>query len=207
MADDHLITTAEQLRALFDAPSAMVRRKVMSRLDKHCRAIIALSPFVCISSSNAAGRADISPRGDAPGFVQVLDDKTLFIPDRPGNNRTDTMNNILENPNVGLYVIVPGMDETLRIYGKAVLTREPALLDRATVNGKTPRLGIKVTVEGAHLHCGKAFKRARLWDPASRIDRKALPSLGRMVLDQTGATDIPVEAADKRIEESYQKLY
>ena len=207
MADDYRITSADELRALFDAPSEMVRRKVIKRLDRHCRTLIAASPFICLSTSNAAGRADVSPRGDAPGFVQVIDDATLFVPDRPGNNRLDSMSNILENPNVGLLFVIPGLDETLRVYGTAALTRDPALLARATVNGKAPKIGLRVTVEGAHLHCGKAFKRARLWDPAAQIDRKSLPSLGRMVLDQTGATDIPVEAADKRIEESYRTLY
>src|SRR5690606_31766318 len=130
-----------------------------------------------------------------PGFVQVIDDATLFIPDRPGNNRLDTMTNILENPQIGLLFIVPGMDETLRVFGKAALVRDPALLARAAVGGKAPKIGIRVAVEGAHLHCGKAFKRARLWDPEARIDRKSLPSLGQMVLDQIGAKDIPVEAA------------
>jgi PPOX class probable FMN-dependent enzyme len=207
VSDDHRITTTEALRALFDPPSPLVQRKVIRRLDKHCRAIIAAAPFICLSSSSAAGRADISPRGDRPGFVQVLDERTLFIPDRPGNNRLDTMSNILEHPQIGLLFIVPGMDETLRIYGTAELTRDPALLAGAAVNGKQPVLGIRVTVEGAHLHCGKAFKRARLWDPAAQIDRKSLPSLGRMVLDQIGATDVPVETADARIEESYRKLY
>lgn len=207
MTDDYRITTKEALAALFDAPSPLVQRKVIGHLDQHCRAIIAAAPFLCLSSSNAAGRADISPRGDRPGFVQVLDERTLFIPDRPGNNRIDTMTNILEHPQIGLLFIVPGMDETLRIYGTAELTRDPALLAGAAVNGKTPTIGIRVTVEGAHLHCGKAFKRARLWDPAAQIDRKSLPSLGRMVLDQIGATDVPVETADARIEESYRKLY
>ena len=207
MTDDYRITTSEQLHALFDAPSVMVQRKVMPCLDKHARAYIAHSPFVCLSSSNAAGRSDISPRGDAPGFVQVIDDNTLFVPDRPGNNRTDTMTNILENPNVGLYFMIPGVDETLRVYGKAELTRDPALLDRATVNGKTPKIGIKITVEGAHLHCGKAFKRSHLWDPAAKIDRKTLPSLGQMVRDQLRITDQTVEAVESAIEESYRKLY
>jgi hypothetical protein len=207
VTDDHRIETLEELRALFDAPSSMVQRKVLPRLDKHCRAIIAASPFICISSSSAGGRADISPRGDAPGFVQVIDDATLFVPDRPGNNRLDTMSNILERPEIGLLFIVPGMEETLRIYGTAALVRDPALLARAQVNGKTPALGIKVTVEGAHLHCGKAFRRARLWDPAAQIDRKSLPSLGEIVRDQIGLTDVPVEAVDARIEESYRKLY
>ena len=207
MLNDPRITTPDQLRALFEAPSALVKRKVIPSLDKHCRAIIAASPFLCLSTSSAGGRIDVSPRGDAPGFVQVVDDKTLFIPDRPGNNRLDSMTNILENPHIGLLFIVPGMDETLRVFGTAELTRDPALLGRAAVGGKTPTLGIKITVAGAHLHCGKAFKRARLWDPEARIDRKSLPTLGRMVLDQIGATDIPVEAADARIEESYRKLY
>ncbi|MGE5147649.1 MAG: pyridoxamine 5'-phosphate oxidase family protein [Candidatus Eiseniibacteriota bacterium] len=207
MIDDYSITTADELRALFDAPSEMVQRKVIKRLDRHCRTLIAACPFVCVSTSNAAGRADISPRGDAPGFVQVIDDATLFVPDRPGNNRIDSMANILENPNVGLYFIIPGMDETLRIYGKAELTRDPALLDRAAVNGRTPKIGIKVAVEGAHLHCGKAFKRSRLWDPAARIDRKTLPSLGQMVRDQLRITEQTVEAVDAAIEESYRKLY
>jgi PPOX class probable FMN-dependent enzyme len=205
--DDHRITSPEALRALFDAPSAMVQRKVIKRLDRHCRAIIGLSPFLCLSTASRDGRIDVSPRGDAPGFVQVLDDSTLFIPDRPGNNRIDSMTNLLDNPQIGLLFVVPGMDETLRVFGTAEITRASDLVARAAVAGKTPKLGLRVTVAGAHLHCGKAFKRARLWDPAAQIDRRTLPTLGRMALDQMGASDASADEADAHIEEGYRQLY
>ena len=201
------------LRDLFGAPMDLAVRKSLSALDKHCRDFIARSPFLCIGTSSKSGRADVSPRGDPPGFVQVLDDHTLIIPDRPGNNRLDTMSNIVDNPAVGLLFFIPGFDDTLRINGKATIVRDEAVLAQAAVNGKRPKVAIRVDVEEAFLHCAKALKRARLWDPASRVERRTMPSLGRMILEQTAPAGAkPAEAtvaeADKLVEDNYRnELY
>jgi hypothetical protein len=197
------------LRDLFGAPMDLAVRKSLTALDRHCRDFIARSPFLCIGTSGKSGRADVSPRGDPPGFVQVLDDRTLIIPDRPGNNRLDTMSNIVENPAVGLLFFIPGFDDTLRINGKATIVRDEALLAGAEVNGKRPVVAIRVDVEEAFLHCAKALKRARLWDPASRVDRRVMPTLGRMILEQTAPAGAkPAEAtvaeADSFVEENYR---
>jgi hypothetical protein len=204
-----VFTSVDQLQSYIGTPMELALRKAIPHLDRHCRAFIARSPFVSIGTAAANGRADVSPRGDAPGFVQVLDDNTLFIPDRPGNNRMDTMLNIIENPNVGLLFMVPGFEDLLRVNGRAQIVRDEALLDQAAVNGKTPKVGIRVTVDEAYLHCAKAVKRSRLWDEASRQDRKALPSLGKMILEQTAAADAPLSAevvsqVDELIEENYR---
>jgi PPOX class probable FMN-dependent enzyme len=197
------------LRELFGAPMDLAVRKSLSALDQHCRDFIAKSPFLCIGTSSKTGRADVSPRGDPPGFVQVIDDHTLIIPDRPGNNRLDTMSNILENPAVGLLFFIPGFDDTLRINGKATIVRDEAVLARAEVNGKRPKVAIRVDIEEAFLHCAKALKRSRLWDPASRVERRTMPSLGRMILEQTAPAGAkPAEAAvaeaDQLVEEAYR---
>ena len=204
-----VFTSTEQLQAFIGTPLDLAVRKAIPHLDRHCRTFIALSPFVSIGTASADGRADVSPRGDAPGFVQVLDDNTLFIPDRPGNNRLDTMRNIIENPNVGLLFMVPGFEDLLRVNGRAHIVIDDALLGAAVVNGKTPRVGIRVAVDEAYLHCAKAVKRSKLWDQASRQDRKALPSLGKMILEQTAAPDAPpaaevVTQVDELIEENYR---
>lgn len=204
-----VFTTTEQLQNYIGTPMELAVRKAIPHLDQHCRAFIARSPFVSIGTAAADGRADVSPRGDAPGFVQVLDDNTLFIPDRPGNNRLDTMRNIIENPNVCLLFMVPGFEDLLRVNGRAEIVSDEDLLARASVRGKTPRVGIRVAVDEAYLHCAKAVKRSRLWDEASRQDRKALPSLGKMILEQTAAPRTApsaevVEQVDALIEENYR---
>ena len=188
-------------------------KKCIPSLDKHCKDFISRSPFLCIGTSGASGQADVSPRGDPPGFVQVLDDNTLFIPDRPGNNRLDTMTNIIENPNVGLLFLVPGFDDTLRVNGKATIVRDEALAQAAVVKGKEPKVGIKVEVQEAFLHCAKAFKRSRLWDEESRQNRREMPSLGRIILEQTAPPEEPpseetVKETDEFVEENYRtELY
>lgn len=200
------ISNAETLRGLYGPPSERAARKVLPRLDRHCRHFIALSPFLVIGTADAQGRADCSPRGDAPGFVVVLDDSTLLIPDRLGNNRVDTMTNIVENPNIGLIFFVPGINETLRVNGKARVTTDPALLVPLAVGGKAPRTGILVAVEEAFLHCAKALIRSGLWQVESQVDRKSFPSLGRILADQIGGMD--PAAAEAGIEESYRtRLY
>jgi len=208
MADgDHTITDEAALRARYREVSALAKKKVMPRLDKHCRAFIGLSPFLCIATAAADGKADVSPRGDPPGFVQVLDDTTLLIPDRSGNNRLDTFTNIIANPHVGLIFFVPGMEETLRIDGEAEIVAGHPALAACAVNASVPETGILVRVGHAHLHCAKALKRARLWDAEAQIDRKSFPTLGRMITDQIAELEMSAEDADARIDKGYDKLY
>jgi PPOX class probable FMN-dependent enzyme len=178
-------TAAEELRPLYYQPSALVRDKQLDRLDAHCSRFIGYAPLVVIGSFHPGRGQDVSPRGDAPGFVRVLDSQHLAIPDRPGNNRLDTIENLLAHPAIGLLFIVPGIDESLRINGTARLTRSPQLLESMSVAGKVPKLAIIVTIAEAFLHCSKALKRGRLWSDDFRLDRAELPTLGRMLADQT----------------------
>lgn len=193
--DAHLVKDDAALRALFPATHAIALQKSMTRLDAHAKAFIARAPFLCIGTQSAEGRADVSPRGDAPGFVLCLDDQRLAIPDRPGNNRLDTLANIIANPAVGLIFMVPGFDDTLRVNGRAEVRRDPELLARMAVHDRTPTVAIVVTIEEAFLHCAKAFRRSNLWDQAARQDRREMPSLVKMILDQT--TGAPEDAAEQ----------
>jgi len=205
--DDAPIHDEPGLRALFGEPSELALRKQLAYLDKHCRNFIAHSPFLVIGTTRPGSGTDVSPRGDAPGFVQVIDDTTLAIPDRPGNNRLDTMSNLVHAPEVGLIFFIPGIDETLRVNGAAEISRDEALLAKAAVNGKRPAVAIIVKVREAFLHCGKALKRSRLWGGDYRVDAKAFPSLGRMIVDQA-KPGMTVAEAEARIEEGYKtKLY
>ncbi len=188
------ITDKAVLRDHYGEPSQLSKGKTLASLDKHCRKFIAASPFLVIGSSGSGG-ADVSPKGDVPGFVAVLDDKTLLIPDRRGNNRVDTLDNILENPCVAMVFFVPGMNETLRVNGRASITTDPALLEPLAVQGKVPRSGILVAIDEAFLHCAKALIRSKLWDPATQIDRKQFPSLGRMLADQIDGVDVTTAEA------------
>ena len=195
---DHVIDTVEELRSSYGEPSERAVKKSLDRLDRHCRRFIELSPFVVIASSGADGRADCSPRGDAAGFVAVLDDRTVLLPDRRGNNRADSLRNVLANAYVGLLFMIPGVDETLRLNGRAALTADPVLLDPLAVNGRAPRSGLVVEVEEVFLQCTKALVRARLWADESRVDRKAaLPSFGQMLADHVGLPD--GEAIDREL--------
>lgn len=197
------------LRDIFGQPGDGAVRKQIAQLDKHCRRFIELSPFLCIGTADRNGKADVSPRGDPAGFVQVLDDKTIIIPDRPGNNRLDTMSNIMENPNVGILFMIPGFEDSLRVNGRATIVRDPDVLRKAAVNGKEPKVAIRVTVDEAFLHCAKAFKRSRLWEADAIVDRSAMPSLGKMILEQIAPPSKPptpkeVAEGDEWIEESYK---
>jgi PPOX class probable FMN-dependent enzyme len=203
---DSFIADEAALRALYPATHTLAALKSLGTLDPHAREFIRRSPFLTIGTQNREGGADVSPRGDPAGFVQVLDDRTLAIPDRPGNNRLDTLSNILANPNVGILFMVPGFDDTLRVNGTARLSTDPKLLRTMAVNDRTPTLAIVVTVAEVFLHCAKAFRRSRLWDPEARQDRKDMPSLLKMILDQTtGAPQDPVEM--RRIDEGLEADY
>lgn len=188
-SDVKYLSSLDELNAVYGDPIDLVKEKVLPKLDKHCRAIIEASPFLVIGTARADGMADVSPRGDPPGFVAILDDNTLIIPDRPGNKRVDAMSNIIENPNVGLLFLLPGMNETLHINGTAKITIDPALLEPLAIKGKAPKAGIVVHIEEAFLHCAKAFIRSKLWNPDTQIDRKTFPTLGKMIADQIEGLD------------------
>ena len=201
-----IIENFERLREVYGAPSERALKKQLSRFDKHCRAFIARSPFLVIASSDPSGRCDASPKGDAPGFVEVLDDETLLIPDRLGNNRVDTIRNVLERPGVGLIFFVPGLNETLRVNGRARIITDAASLEPLAVNGKVPRSGILVSADEIYFHCGKALIRSDLWNPEKQLRRSAFPSLGHILADQIGG--ITVEESERLTAESYKtRLY
>ncbi len=205
---EFLVKDEEALRSLFAPTHPLAVQKCQNRLDAHARDFIARSPFLCIGTQAPDGSADVSPRGDPRGFVKVLDDRTLLIPDRPGNNRLDTQTNILANPAVGLLFMVPGFDDTLRVNGTAQITTDPELLAMMAVKDRAPKIAIVVTIDEVFLHCAKAFRRSKLWDPEERQDRSAMPSLVKMILDQTtGAPDDPDEMnkIDAELEDEYRK--
>jgi PPOX class probable FMN-dependent enzyme len=191
---------------MYPAPSARAVRKSLPALDRHMRRFISLSPFLCMGTSSDLG-ADVTPRGDAPGFVQVLDDRTLLIPDWPGNNRLDSLTNVTSNPHVALLFFVPGMDETLRVNGDGEISMDPAQLERWNVNGKHPRSVLRVAVREAFLHCAKALIRSKLWKDDYKIDRSAMPPYAQMLKEQTGVAQT-TEEIQASIDDSYaNKLY
>lgn len=202
-----VVSDEQALRALFPPTHDLAARKCMPALDAHAQDFIRRSPFVCIGTQGRDGQADVSPRGDPVGFVKILDDRTIAIPDRPGNNRLDTLANIVANPNVGVLFIVPGYDDTLRVNGRAQVVTDPDLLESMAVNDRIPTVAIVIRVQEAFLHCAKAFRRSHLWDPAQFQDRKEMPTLSKIILDQTtGAPSDPVEMQkiDDDLEEDYK---
>ena len=201
-----IIEDIAEIREIYGEPAARAVKKQLPRLEKHSRAFIAHSPFLVIASADPEGRVDASPKGDAPGFVRVIDDETLLIPDRLGNNRIDTIGNLVACPRVGLIFFVPGLRETLRVNGRARITSDPALLEPCAVNGKVPRSGILVTAEEVYFHCGKALIRSDLWNPEKHIAQSEFPSLGRIITEQIGEGS--VEEAERYTAESYRtRLY
>lgn len=202
-------TEVAELRERYAEPSEAIKRKVRDRIDPHSRRFIELSPFCCIGTSDAQGRQDVSPRGDVPGFVRVLDEHRLFLPDRPGNNRVDSMQNLLENPQIGMLFLIPGFFDSLRVNGTAEVAAPPELLEASTVEGKVPKTGLVVHAEEVFLHCGRAVKRGRLWEADAQVDRKSLPRLGEMLRDQLAAeADEIGPAMDRLDDESYMnRLY
>ena len=167
-----------ELRALLGDPSDLVRAKVNDRLNELTRRFVDLSPFVLLATSAPDGTCDVSPRGDPAGFVRVLDDRTLLLPDRPGNRLADSLRNILRNPHLGLLFVVPGVGDTLRVNGRATVETDEELLAPSAVEGKAPRLGLRVEIDEVFTHCSKAFLRARLWDPANVRRPDGAPELG-----------------------------
>jgi hypothetical protein len=178
-----------ELRDVYGPAIERARKKSLRRLDGHCRRFIELSPFVCMGTVGSGG-ADVTPRGDQPGFVHVLDETTLAMPDWPGNNRLDSLENLREDARVGLLFLIPGFEETLRVNGRAEISFAEELLGRWE---KRPKSALVIRVEEAFLHCGKAMIRSRLWDPAAHVDRGALPSYGQMMKDQIEIADTAAE--------------
>jgi len=184
------------LRSLLGAPSAIVSAKIQGRITVLTRAFIERSPLVLLATSARDGSCDVSPRGDPAGFVRVLDDRTLLIPERPGNRLADSLRNILENARVGLLFLIPGVGDAFRVNGRATLTTDAGLLASSAVEGKVPRLGILVDVEQAFTHCSKAVIRSDVWNPALFIDRAVLPSNGQIHKERAGG-DFDAEAYDQ----------
>jgi uncharacterized protein len=198
------VADVSELRALYGQPSGLAVRKSLRRLDRHCREFIRLSPFLLVSTQGPGG-ADISPRGDPSGFVSVEDDETILIPDRPGNNRIDTLENILHNPRVGIIFLVPGLNESLRINGVAEIVVGAELRCLAHLD-RVPKTAIRVRVEEVFFHCAKALIRSQLWDPETRVPKGSLPPLGVILADQIAGLDGEAETA--AIENAYRtRLY
>lgn len=206
---DAVVASEDELRGNYGEPMDIALMKQLGKLDVHCKNFISRSPFLCIGTSAADGKADVSPRGDPPGFVQVLDDNTIFIPDRPGNNRLDTMSNIVANPDVGLLFLIPGFEDALRVNGKATLVKDKKILERCAVNRKVPTMGIMVEINEAYLHCAKAVRRSKLWEAESQQDRKKMPTLAQMILEQVATpekqpTKEDIKEGDEFIEDNYK---
>ncbi len=202
------IEDEQALRGMFHATHNLAVIKSLNQLDNHAQEFIKRSPFLCLGTQNQEGNADVSPRGDPVGFVKILDQYTLAIPDRPGNNRFDSLVNILDNPYVGLLFVIPGFDDTLRVNGKASLTTDPDILKEMSVKNRIPALAIIVEINEVFLHCAKAFRRSHLWDPDYQQNREEMPSLSKIILDQT--TGAPTDenemrAIDEQLEEDYKK--
>lgn len=206
MSESRTLRSVDELRRLYKEPRATAKLKALDRLDQFHKDFIALSPFFVLASCNAGGHADASPRGDLPGFVRTPDDHTLLIPDRPGNNRIDTMTNIVSSPGVGLIFFVPGFNETVRVNGFATILHDAALCAEFAVNEKPALSVMRVTVSEAFFHCGKALMRSRLWDAASYRDRATFASHGRILAEQT--TTLSVEDSEAYVAKSYkERLY
>ena len=200
------IVSHDDLRTVYNTPDPTANsiRKELRKLDGHSKAFISRSPFVLIGSSDAKGNADVTPKGDKPGFASILDDNTIAIPDRPGNNRLDTLENIIVNPAVGLLFLIPGMNETLRVNGEAKITVDAGLRERLVVDGKPPISVVVVTVKAAYMHCAKAFMRSELWKPESWPDRNSMPTLGQILHDQLSLEETPAEM-DRWLDDAYAK--
>ena len=199
----NFIQSREELRALYREPGDGAVRKELSKLDAHARNFLSKSPFVLIGTQDRENHADVSPKGDRPGFVVALDDVTLAIPDRPGNNRLDSWENVLRNPAVGLIFLIPGMDETLRINGEGRLTADPVLCKLLAVEGKPALTVLVVKIGAVYMHCAKAFMRSRLWSPQTWPERAEMPTLGQILRDQLALSQSSQEL-DAGLAEAYR---
>ncbi|MBK8390156.1 MAG: pyridoxamine 5'-phosphate oxidase family protein [Saprospiraceae bacterium] len=195
---ENIITSEAQLREIMGFPSEIVTRKTINHIDKHCRSFIESSPFITIATSDLQNNLDVSPKGDPPGFVKILDEKTLAIPDRPGNKKADTLTNIIQNPHIGLIFLIPGIKETLRVNGEAKIVTDPKVLELLACNGKLPSIAIIVHVKEAFMHCAKCMIRSGLWQKNESDQEIALPTLGKALVDH-GNLDISYQTLDEMI--------
>jgi uncharacterized protein len=207
MQFDDVITTEEELRAIVGTPSSGAANKAIDHIDRHFAGFIAKAPFVLIASSDRAGNHDISPKGDPNGFVLVLDEHTLAIPDRPGNRRADTLSNVLQNPNVALYFLVPGVAETLRVQGKARIVRDVSLRERMAIRGKAPDLALVIDVAEAFMHCAKCIIRSDLWNAETWPDPESVPSLSNAIIEQKGYSITPEQLQKSLAKDARERLY
>ena len=200
----NVITSEAELRALMGEASEGSIKKETTYVTAECQRFIEKSPFMLLATSGANGRCDVAPKGDPAGFVRVLDEKHLLIPDRMGNKRFDGLRNIFENPHIGLVFLVPGRHETVRVNGKASITNDPELLDTMLVQGKRPWFAIGVEVEECFMHCGKAFLRSELWEPGSWPDLATVPTGGQILAGTTRGFGTTPAEIDKSLVESYR---
>ncbi len=200
---NEVITSEAQIREVLGEPTTRAREKVISTLDEHCRAFIRQSPFVLLASTDAQGRLDVSPKGDPPGFVQVLDERTLAIPDRLGNRRADTLINIAQTGRIGMLFLVPTKRETLRVNGRAQVVRDGWLREQLAMQGKQPDLAIVVEVDEAFIHCAKCMIRSQLWEPDAWGDASSLPSIAQVMLDHAKLAQ-SLEEVQEQIDISYR---
>ena len=202
-AFEQVVGNVEALRELYPEPHGLTMKKEVSSLDEHCRAFVGLSPLVLVGTAAADGRCDVSPRGGPPGFVTVLDEQRLAIPDLPGNRRIDSLRNIVENPRVGLLFVIPGLEETLRVEGRAWVVQDEDVLARCEVAGRRRAVAIGVEVEAAFVHCAKAFRRGAVWQPEAWPDRSGMASIACALRDHMGAPEVAVEDVQKALDHSY----
>lgn len=202
---DDVVSTEAQLRELYRPPSPGAVRKQIDHLDQNCRAFISHSPFVLVATAGADGSCDVSPKGGPPGFVRVLDDGRLAVPDLAGNNRLDSMLNLLANPGIALLFLVPGLDETLRVNGKAWIVRDGDVLDTCVVARRRPKAALGVSVEEAYIHCAKAFRRGSVWQPEGWPDRSDMPTIACMLRDHLGDASLSAEEIHVALEDGYAK--
>lgn len=198
------ILSSEELAEVYGPPMENILDKIIDRLDSHCRDFIALAPFVLVATADADGRCDVSPKGGPPGFVRVLDEKRLVLPDAPGNRIIDSLRNIVATGRAGLLFVIPGMEETLRVNGRAFLTHDPELLGSLEGAGKPPKVGVGVQVEEAYLHCAKAFKRSGLWQSDEWPDASGLARPAEIWRDHIALAEVSLEAVDELVDEDYR---
>lgn len=194
------LNTEADLRTVYKQPGGGAVGKDIAQIDAHFAHFISLSPFLCIGTMGENGLCDVSPRGGEPGFVHVIDARTLAMPDRPGNNRLDSLGNITRNPGVGLLFFVPGFEDTVRVNGVARVTTDAELMARFAADGKPPRSVVLIDVKEAYLHCVKAIKRAGLWTPEAQVNRATFPTAGQVYRDQL-KLDIPGEVIDASLDQ------
>jgi len=197
-----VLSSEAELRDHYLMPGAGPVDKQLDHIEKHCASFIGLSPFVCIGTSREGALPDVSPRGGEPGFVTVRDPKTLLLPDWPGNNRLDSLTNIVVSPGVGLLFFIPGFNDLLRVNGRAEVSVDPALTGKFEMRGRNPRSVVVVHVEEVYLHCTKALVRSELWNTEKQVARSALPSTGAMYRDQMALDNVPAEVIDQALDDS-----